>query len=39
MGNVFEKNGLDLPGGANMDALRQTNFFLGPKPQRGGRKP
>ena len=39
VGNVFEKNGLDLPEGANMDALRQTNFFLGGKPQRGGRKP
>jgi PPM family protein phosphatase len=39
VGNVFEKNGLDLPEGANMDALRQTNFFLGLKPQRGGRKP
>jgi serine/threonine protein phosphatase PrpC len=46
VGNVFEKNGLDLPAGANMDAIRQNNFFLNVrpgflnvKPARGGRKP
>jgi serine/threonine protein phosphatase PrpC len=39
VGNVFEKNGLDLPEGANMDAIRETNFFLDIKTQRGGRKP
>lgn len=44
VGNVFEKNGLDLPAGANMDAIRETNFFLNVKPAlpikppRGGRK-
>jgi len=38
-GNVFVKNGLDLPEGANMDAVRETNFFLDVKPPRGGRKP
>ena len=45
VGNVFEKNGLDLPAGANMDAIRETNFFLNvkppflnAKPPRGGRK-
>ena len=46
VGNVFEKNGLDLPEGANMNAIRETNFFLNvktpflnAKPLRGGRKP
>jgi serine/threonine protein phosphatase PrpC len=46
VGNVFEKNGLDLPAGANMDAIRETNFFLNVKPAplnvkppRGGRRP
>ena len=45
VGNVFEKSGPDLPPGANMDAIRQTNFFfnvkqpfLNLKPARGGRK-
>jgi len=39
VGNVFVKNGLDLPEDANMDAVRETNFFLDMKPPRGGRKP
>ncbi len=46
VGNVFEKSGLDLPVGANMDGIRETNFFfnvkqpfLNVKPARGGRKP
>jgi PPM family protein phosphatase len=46
VGNVFEKSGPDLPQGANMDAIRQANFFINvkqpsfnAKPTRGGRKP
>jgi PPM family protein phosphatase len=37
LGNVFEKNSVDLPEGTDLAALRQTNFFLDAKPQ-GGRK-
>jgi PPM family protein phosphatase len=37
VGNVFEKNGVDLPEGANLDAVREMNFFLDTRPQ-GGRK-
>jgi PPM family protein phosphatase len=35
VGNVFEKNDIELPAGANMDAVRQMNFFIGVKPGRG----
>jgi PPM family protein phosphatase len=43
VGNVFEKNGLDLPDVKNLEAVRETNFFLDAKPDtkpsRGARKP
>jgi PPM family protein phosphatase len=35
VGNVFEKNGIELPAGANLDAVREMNFFLDVKPVRG----
>ncbi|MBV8903838.1 MAG: protein phosphatase 2C domain-containing protein [Acidobacteriia bacterium] len=38
VGNVFEKNGVDLPAGTDLNALRLANFFLDAKPQQGGRK-
>ncbi|HEY7391032.1 MAG TPA: protein phosphatase 2C domain-containing protein [Bryobacteraceae bacterium] len=37
VGNVFERNGIDWPGGADLAAVRQANYFLDAKPQ-GGRK-
>jgi PPM family protein phosphatase len=37
VGNVFEKNGIDLPQETDLPTLRQENFFLDTKPQ-GGRK-
>jgi PPM family protein phosphatase len=40
VGNIFEKNNVDLPQDVNMDAVREANFFLDvktPKAQ-GGRK-
>jgi PPM family protein phosphatase len=37
VGNVFEKNGVDLPEGTDLAPIRQENFFLDTKPQ-GGRK-
>ena len=39
VGNIFEKNGLDLPEGTNLDAVRELNFFVDAKQGRGGRKP
>ena len=36
VGNVFEKNPIELPPGADMDGVRRMNFFLDPKPARGG---
>jgi len=38
VGNIFEKNPVDLPPDVNMDAVRERNFFLDAKPPRGGRK-
>jgi PPM family protein phosphatase len=40
VGNIFEKNSVDLPQDVNMDAIREANFFLdvkAPRPQ-GGHK-
>ena len=34
VGNVFEKNALELDGG-NLDAIREMNFFLDTKPRAG----
>ncbi|PWT89314.1 MAG: hypothetical protein C5B56_07340 [Proteobacteria bacterium] len=33
IGNVFEKNGVDLPADMDLTAIHQNNFFLEPPPQ------
>jgi PPM family protein phosphatase len=38
IGNIFEKNPVDLAPDVNMDTVRERNFFLDAKPARGGRK-
>jgi len=38
VGNVFEKNAVELPPEVNMDTVRQMNFFLDAKAGRGGAK-
>jgi hypothetical protein len=38
VGNIFEKNPVELPPDVNMDTVREKNFFLDAKPPRGGRK-
>jgi hypothetical protein len=35
VGNVFEKNPVDLGPNADMSAVREMNFFLETKPARG----
>jgi len=38
VGNVIEKNAVDLGSDVNLDTVHERNFFLDVKPPRGGRK-